>query len=416
MLIQYAVSNYKSIKDEIVINFTAEQKDDEWVTECENKLNKPLYIYKAVGLVGPNASGKSNILDSFIFALRFINSSFTRKENRKINVEPFLLDPLTKMEDSTFEFIFMAGGTKYVYGFSVNEECVNEEYLYAYYSSRATTIFNREIGDKYDFRGTDLKVQNEIKSKMTKNRLYLPVAAEWGYERLKEPYNWFGSLTKQYMKNSIKELIQEVLGSEHGKRNMLDLIQKADINVANIGYKIKEVNEKEYNLLKRLIDEVLSTMDESEGIRDISIPTQDIEIYLEHEGKDGEIMRMPLEEDSAGTISAVENIAEILYLGLNGGMMLEDELGKTYHSRLLKYILQIFRRKEYNSADAQLFFTTHNTKVFKYLEPAQIYLVDKEADGSTFVKLLDDYKIDKEEDVELGYLLGRFGAVPYTRG
>ncbi len=415
MLIQYAVSNYKSIKDEVVINFTSDNKESRWVTEYELN-NKAISIYKTIALVGPNASGKSNILDSFMFALHFINSSFTRKENRKINVEPFLLDSLSKMQDSTFEFIFVVDGIKYVYGFTVNEECVNDEYLLAYYSSRATTVFNREMCDVFDFKGNDVKIQNEIKSKITKNRLYLPVAAEWGYEKLKKPYEWFESLTIQYKTNSFTELLKTVLDSEDGKRNMLDLLTKADIDISDISYEIEKVSEKEYNIFKRLTDELIRNLDNEHIMTDFQIPTQKIKVYLEHQGLDGAKLKIELDEDSAGTKAVVQNIAEILYLGITGGMMLEDELGKTYHTRLLKYVLQIFGEKRYNITNTQMFFSTHNTKIFNYLEPAQIYLVDKDNDGGTYVKLLDDYEIEDNEDVELGYLQGRFGAVPYTRG
>ena len=63
------------------INFTAEESKNEWVSTCTDRTNRTMYLYKAVGLVGSNASGKSNILDSFNYAVKFINNSFTRKED-----------------------------------------------------------------------------------------------------------------------------------------------------------------------------------------------------------------------------------------------------------------------------------------------------------------------------------------------
>lgn len=57
MLVQYAVKNFKSIKDEIVINYRVDEKycDSKWVIENEEI---PVYLYKCIGLIGPNASGK----------------------------------------------------------------------------------------------------------------------------------------------------------------------------------------------------------------------------------------------------------------------------------------------------------------------------------------------------------------------
>ncbi len=50
------------------------------------------------------------------------------------------------------------------------------------------------------------------------------------------------------------------------------------------------------------------------------------------------------------------------------------------------------------------------------VNPDQIYLVDKDEMGATIVKLLDDYDIGEDDDIELGYLNGRFGSVPYMKG
>ena len=48
-------------------------------------------------------------------------------------------------------------------------------------------------------------------------------------------------------------------------------------------------------------------------------------------------------EDSSGTESFVENLAEFLYLSEQGGFMLEDELGKTYHMKLVQHFFKMFQ-------------------------------------------------------------------------
>ena len=90
MLIQYSVENYKSIKDEITINFSVDKKyqNDSWSIKSENR--PPLY--KCMGLIGPNASGKTNIIRSFLFALRFIYNTIERRENSKIKIDRFRFD------------------------------------------------------------------------------------------------------------------------------------------------------------------------------------------------------------------------------------------------------------------------------------------------------------------------------------
>ena len=67
---------------------------------------------------------------------------------------------------------------------------------------------------------------------------------------------------------------------------------------------------------------------------------------------------MALDEDSAGTESIVENIAEFLYLSEQGGLILKDELGKIYDTKLTQRFLQMFRSPEMNSGNLQLFYNT----------------------------------------------------------
>ena len=52
MLIQYAVSNYKSIKDEIIINFARidGESDDNWTIPVEEPRCR---LYNVIGLMGP---------------------------------------------------------------------------------------------------------------------------------------------------------------------------------------------------------------------------------------------------------------------------------------------------------------------------------------------------------------------------
>lgn len=104
MIIQYKVGNYKSIKDDLVINFTSTQENSD--SKLVNKQgNMPYNMYKVIGLIGPNASGKSNILESFEFAVRFIQRTIQRKETELINVEPFMLDETSANENTFFEII-----------------------------------------------------------------------------------------------------------------------------------------------------------------------------------------------------------------------------------------------------------------------------------------------------------------------
>lgn len=408
MLVQYAVENYKSIKDEIIINYRVDDKykNSKWAIEDED-LNS---LYSCIGLVGPNAAGKSNIVDSLVFSLRFIVNTIKRKDSSPINVTPFAFAESYKDKPTTFEFIFYKEKVKYIYGFSVNSQEVLEEYLMGYFTSRAKTIFERSRNQQYKFKGNDEKIQKEIAKKTNANRLYMPVAAEWGYEPAKKVYEWFEFITRQYSKFNITFMIGEIIKNEERKKMLLSELKKADFNIKDIYIKNKKMNQKSLDFIEKLLGELLG---ENEEI-DLSDETPLIRIV--HENCDNQEFDVDLDEDSTGTRAIVSALAEFLYLSENGGLMLEDELGKTYHTKLTQHFLEMLRNRELNPGKLQLLFTTHNTQVLKILNPDQVYLVDKDDFGGTVLTLLGDYAIKEEDDVELGYLKGRYGSVPYMKG
>ncbi len=410
MLVQYAVENYKSIKDEIVINFAAGKKyqDSKWVA-ANDKI--PVPLYKCIGLIGPNASGKSNILLSLNFAFRFILNTIQRKDSSKIAVERFAFEENGEEKPASFEFIFYQNDIKYAYGFSVNSKEVVEEYLLGYFSAKPKTLFERSEGHHYEFKGNDIKIQKEIAQKTNANRLYMPVAAEWGYAPLKEVYEWFEFRSRQYVSFSVSHMISEIIKEEEKKKIFIAQLQKADFNIKDIYIKNKKFSQGSYDFVKKFVSELIGETDMLSLIPD-SKPI----ICLVHENAAGENFDIELTEDSAGTESIVENIAEFLYLSESGGLMLEDELGKSYHTKLTQHFLQMFQSLELNPGNLQLLFATHNTKVLNMLNPDQVYLIDKEETGNTVAKLLDDYVIRENDNIELGYLKGRYGGIPYMQG
>lgn len=408
MLVQYSVRNYKSIKDEIIINFTAMNPNTEPEKLVSNELGSS--VYRCVGLVGPNASGKSNIINSLFFALKFINSTIERKEKSKINIETFMLDKESREDGASFEFIFFENNIKYVYGFTIDTERVLEEYLLAYYSKKATTLFERDVNksSEYNFKGNDVKAQNEIAQKTNSNRLYLPVAAEWGYEKIKTPYKWFEKAFRQYGDMNISHVIADVVKDNSQKDMLLEALSKADFNIKNIYVKNKKIEKQHRAAWIQFLTNMLGDGEISGDL----IPEDTPVICITHVSKSGDTFDIEINDDSAGTIDIIDNIAEMLFINKEGGLFIEDELGRNYHTKLTEYFLELFNSNKVNYGKAQLFFSTHDTRIFKLLNNDQIYLVDKDEEGATYVKLLDDYLIREKDNVELGYLKGRYGAVP----
>ena len=86
---------------------------------------------------------------------------------------------------------------------------------------------------------------------------------------------------------------------------------------------------------------------------------------------------------------------------------------------LAQHIVRQFNDPVTNPRNAQLIFTTHDTNLLgtSVGEPAlrrdQVWLTEKDNEGATVLYPLTDYKPRKAENLERGYLQGRYGAIPF---
>jgi AAA15 family ATPase/GTPase len=82
----------------------------------------------------------------------------------------------------------------------------------------------------------------------------------------------------------------------------------------------------------------------------------------------------------------------------------------------------MFNCPDRNPHNAQMIFTTHDTNLLgTTLGPAvlrrdQVWLTEKKPDASTVLYPLTDFKPRKAENIERGYLQGRYGAIPFLGG
>ena len=90
-------------------------------------------------------------------------------------------------------FSFLLEGTKHEYGFAVDDEVVQEEWLFAWPNNRKQVWFERE-GDRFKF-GEYLNGPNESVKEVTRsNALFLSAAAQLGHQQLSPLYSWFNRI------------------------------------------------------------------------------------------------------------------------------------------------------------------------------------------------------------------------------
>ena len=140
--------------------------------------------------------------------------------------------------------------------------------------------------------------------------------------------------------------------------------------------------------------------------------------YLQHRGPYEEAW-LPLDEESAGTKTLFRIAMPILQALDVGSVLIVDKLESSLHPCLAQQIVRLFNDPKSNPRNAQLIFTTHDTNLLgttvgeAVLRRDQVWLTEKDAEGATVLYPLTDYKPRKSENLERGYLQGRYGAIPF---
>jgi AAA15 family ATPase/GTPase len=134
-----------------------------------------------------------------------------------------------------------------------------------------------------------------------------------------------------------------------------------------------------------------------------------------HFGADGRQYTLNESKESDGTQAYFSALGPILRALKSGAVLLVDELESSLHPKLARELVEVFNSAELNPKGAQFVFTTHNTNLLDLglLRRDQIWFTEKSRDGATRLYPLSDYQPRTNQNIEAGYLGGRFGAIPF---
>ena len=402
MILEFSVTNYLSFKDRVtfsMIGNSSNELSDNYVIISDKKVMKTSAIY------GANASGKTNlfkILSSVVFMLKTSNNIDI---NSKLPLVPFKFDNECYKKPSEFEIKFFIADVRYVYGFIADRDKIYEEYLYYYPNGRETKIFDRVNVDEYSFAWKDEKVLREIETKNAPNKFFLATATNWNFEKTKPVYDFLTNdicifTNLEELKNMALSMYDN--GPDDLKDFTIDFLKKTDFNIED--YIISKID---------IPHELLNNFPEFMSIN-ITNPKA-YQILFKHKGSNN---YLSLDEESLGTqvvFSFIPFIADTLKYRK---VLVIDELDKSLHPFLVQYIVEIFNDVDINKSGSQLIFNTHDTNLLNLniLRRDQIWFTEKNNDnGVSDLYPLSDFSVRKQENVEKGYLLGRYGAVPFIK-
>ena len=414
MLIEFNVRNYRSIHSNQTLSMVAAKDDSLLATNCiQSGMSSIPYLVRSAVLYGVNASGKSNLIFALIFMRHMVETSAVATiEGQTIPVSPFLFNIETSNQPSEFEITFIEQGIRYQYGFSLNATRIIREWLLVYVERKPQCWFEREYNpetQKYNWNfGSHLhgSKQRSLWSESTRaNALFLSTAVNLNSEQLRPIFNWFVQKLVVFPSNTqpLPFLTMEYIKNNMHKSELLQLFQAADLAITDVEFKTQRGAKIDFRVEAGKPPLVFS----QEVVQPIAT--------LFHKAKNNHNIGINLAEESQGTQRFFAFGGPILDILKAGKILVIDELDSSFHLKMVHFIINLFHNESLNQNNAQLIFSTHNTALLDnhIFRRDQIWFMEKDSELSSHLFPLTDFSPRKEEALEKGYLMGRYGALPF---
>ena len=391
MILEFCVSNFLSIKDDLKLSFVA--------TTLKESLSEPndvirisdmgLALVRSAVIYGANASGKTNVLKAIAFYRHFIMDSFKNSQaGESIDVENFRLNASTVHEPTTMEATFAVGEYLYRYGFEVDQKAIHAEWLYRRMNrkrAKDVEIFYREEKTTTVHAKSPL-IQDLVNKKMVRgNALLLSTAAQFNESTAVDILHWLSDTQVLFCSEDEKMWSQAVrnLDDEKMRERIVRFAKYADLGIENIT-----------KIDNRIVSSHRQYDDEGRETNDVAFSFS--------------------RNESEGTIKYFSLAYPIIDALDNGKRLVVDELDSKLHPLLVRKIVTLFNSAETNPKGAQLLFTTHDTFLLSagLFRRDQVWFTQKDNFGATEAYSLAEYRVRGSAPFERDYLQGKFGATP----
>ncbi|WP_432834152.1 AAA family ATPase [Dactylosporangium sp. CA-092794] len=404
MLLRFRVANHRSIRAEHELSLVSTEFNEGTARSTGVRAEgREIGVLPVSGIFGANASGKSNVLAALCAMQAAVRGSLADwAQGAGVPREPFALDPPARDDTSLFEVDLLLGQrpVRYTYGFELSDERVEAEWLHAYPHGRKQVWFDREAdrehGEEFTFPGDGLKGGKERLAEFTRpNSLFLTVAASLNQPQLSVIHRWFlenleivtpGADIARRGEHT-RRLLTEARGREGRRKQIEALLRVADLGV--VGLQV-----------------------------DPSLPAEQ-QVRLLHYSGSGEPVPLDfMRQESLGTFAWFGFLGPLLDVLDRGSVLLVDELDASLHPMLAAEVIRLFQDPAANPRGAQLIFTTHDatllgtSMVDRPIDRDQVWITAKRQTGETELYPLIDARPRREENLERGYLRGRYGGVP----
>lgn len=413
MLIEFRVKNFRSLRDEQVLSLVASKDKALQNTHTLNtSVNAVPSLLRCAVVYGANASGKSNLIKALQYMRDVVVESATAiQPGQPYGVQAFRLDPESAAQPSEFEVTFLLDGVRYQYGFSMNTKRILSEHLLVYKAFKPQRWFERYLDadtgkDVYEF-SSSLKGPKTVWEGATRpNALFLSMAVQLNSELLRPVFDWFTNqlvIVNELSRLNPQVSIQKLQQAEN-RRAICNFLSAADISIADI------------DVVTRKVPGQALHFDLAAGKTEVR--TEEVEehqLRFHHVTEKGDAV-FEIGDESSGTRNLLFLSGPVLDILTKDITLVIDEIDTSLHTLLVRELVNLFHTPEVNTGGAQLIFSTHDTSLLDapdLLRRDQIWLVEKDRDQASQLVALVEFSPRKNEALERGYLMGRYGGVPF---
>lgn len=400
MLLEFKCSNHKSIKEKVIFSMIA--GSDNTSEELLKKFGNFRVLRSAV-IYGPNGSGKSNFISALSFMRDLVSNSINHQPGQGVFQARHKLS--SEETPSEYDIQFVRNDIRYAYGFSVKQNLIQDEYLYYFPKGKQVKIFERnglEIrpGDKYK-RVFDVSI-----SILKDNRLFLSCAANYSnIKEIEEAFMFFNTDIVVYnpeINNWTEYSVELMQNNDMIKKVFVDILRALGTGAKDVKVKLEKIKLADLPQELQLPDALKSLLVGQEGNRiNAKVVYDQFEVDL-------------MTEESTGVKRLFQMICPIIDILNKGKILICDELEASLHEAIIFQIVQLFQHYQKDKF-AQLIFSTHDTSLLDtdLFRRDQVWFTQLNKERATdLYSLVEIRNVRKSENLEKGYVSGKYGAIP----
>jgi hypothetical protein len=223
---------------------------------------------------------------------------------------------------------------------------------------------------------------------------------------LRPVFEWFSNqlviLNEQSQLNP--QVSIQMLKHAQGRKDICNFLTNADLSLSDIEVETRTVPGQSVHL------------DLLVGKTEVRVENiEEHKVRFHHVTKHGTAV-FDLLEESNGTRNLLFLAGPVLNILSKGLTLIIDELDTSLHTLLVRELVRLFHLSDINTKGAQLVFTTHDTSLLDapdLFRRDQVWFVEKNQDQASSLINLSEFSPRKNEALERGYLIGRYGGIPF---